>query len=65
MYTQNKKGQEVPTIPLPFYLYPFFIGRVRCTCGKKFWKEEVYRWHYAYKHVLFYQGEIKYMAKII
>lgn len=48
--TQNKRGEWVPPIPLPYYLG---FGRVRCECGQKFWGEEAYNGHYAYKHILF------------
>ena len=50
MATQNKRGEWVPPIPLPYYLA---FGRVRCSCGEKFWNEEAYNAHYAYKHILF------------
>lgn len=56
VHQQNKRGQYVPSIPLPFYL-PL---SVRCGCGKKFSylhpfglsAVERYREHYAYAHIL-------------
>ena len=45
--TQNKAGQWVPAIPLPFYGL-----RKRCGCGRRFWTEEGYRGHYALVHIL-------------
>ena len=47
--TQNKLGQWVPAIPLPFY----FMIRKGCSCGRKFWTEEGYEAHYALKHILY------------
>lgn len=47
---QNKQGQWVPAIPLPFYGL-----KKRCTCGRSFWTEEGYRGHYAYTHII--EGE--------
>jgi len=45
--TENKKGEFVPAIPLPFYGL-----RKMCHCGKKFWTEERYEEHYALHHIL-------------
>lgn len=47
--TQNSKGQWVPSIPLPYYLA---FGRVRCDCGSKFRNEDIYKGHYALRHIL-------------
>jgi hypothetical protein len=45
--TQNKLGQWVPAIPMPF------LGtRKKCHCGEKFWTLDGYRGHYALKHIL-------------
>ena len=44
--TQNKKGQWVPAIPLPYYGL-----KKECGCGKSFWKEENYEKHYLYEHI--------------
>lgn len=45
--TQNRTGDWVPAIPLPF----FWLYR-RCTCGRRFWTMEGYRGHYALVHIL-------------
>jgi hypothetical protein len=45
--TQNRRGEWVPAIPLPFYGL-----RKRCTCGRKFWTAEGYRGHYALHHAM-------------
>ncbi len=45
--TQNKRGQWVPAIPLPFYGL-----RKHCHCGRKFWTMDGYRGHYALAHIL-------------
>lgn len=46
--TQNRRGEWVPSIPLPMYGL-----RKKCwVCGKKFWTEERYREHYALHHIL-------------
>jgi hypothetical protein len=45
--TQNKKGQWVPAIPLPFYGL-----KKRCSCGKSYWTIDGYRGHFAYRHIL-------------
>lgn len=47
-FMENKRGEWVPAIPLPFYL----IKRRKCTCGAKFWTNDGYRGHYALKHIL-------------
>lgn len=51
METQNKKGEWVKAIPLPYYL----IVGVKCTCGCRFLSEKRYVEHYAYKHI--WKGE--------
>jgi hypothetical protein len=48
---QNKRGQWVPAIPLPFYGL-----RKRCDCGRKFWTTDGYRGHYALCHILSLTG---------
>lgn len=48
---QNKRGEWVPVIPKPFYGF-----RKVCNCGKKFWREQNYKEHYAYSHAL--MGEL-------
>lgn len=45
--TQNKEGEWVPAIPLPY-----FGNRYHCFCGRKFWKMKNYRAHYALVHIL-------------
>jgi hypothetical protein len=45
--TQNRRGEWVPAIPLPFYGL-----RKRCTCGRKFWTAGGYRGHYALHHAM-------------
>ena len=45
--TQNKRGEWVPAIPLPYYGL-----RKHCTCGRRFWTEQGYRGHYALAHIL-------------
>ena len=45
--TQNKAGEWVPSIPLPFYGL-----RKRCKCGRKFWTTQGYRGHFALWHIL-------------
>jgi len=47
--TQNKLGQWVPAIPLPYYY--MFIRQ--CECGRYFWTDEGYEAHYAYRHILY------------
>lgn len=44
---QNKYGDWVPAIPLPFYSW-----KKICDCGMKFWTMESYQGHYALKHIL-------------
>ena len=46
---QNKRGEWVPAIPEPYYL---FFGRYKCDCHKIFWSEKRYREHYALEHIL-------------
>lgn len=46
---QNKFGEWVPSIELPYYLA---FGRCRCRCGKVLWSEKRYREHYALEHVM-------------
>lgn len=45
---QNKRGEWVPAIPLPY----FRAFRYECTCGKKFWTLYGYEAHYALRHIL-------------
>ena len=45
---KNKRGEFVPSIPLPFYHLIF----KECECGKKFLTEKAYREHYALEHIL-------------
>jgi len=47
--TQNKRGQWVPSIPLPLFTWPH---RFRCTCKRTFWTMRGYRGHYAVAHIL-------------
>jgi hypothetical protein len=44
---QNRRGEWVPSIPLPFQGF-----RKVCSCGAKFWTMKGYQGHYAYEHVL-------------
>lgn len=44
---QNRRGEWVPAIPLPFYGF-----RKKCSCGAKFWTMDGYRGHYAFVHIL-------------
>lgn len=46
---QNKRGEWVPAIEVPLYIS---FGRYECRCGRRFWSEEAYKGHYAYKHIL-------------
>jgi hypothetical protein len=46
---QNDRGEWVPSIPLPLYVWPH---RHRCKCGRSFWTVAGYRGHYALAHVL-------------
>ena len=46
--SENKRGEMVPSIPLPFYQGIF----KKCDCGKKFLTEKAYRKHYALEHIL-------------
>ena len=53
--TQNRKGEWVPSIPLPIYpsMFAPFGGKVKCgQCGEKFWTTKLYRGHYALEHIL-------------
>ena len=45
---QNKRGEWVPAIPLPF----FGLIRVSCNCGKSFFRRSSYEAHYAYEHII-------------
>lgn len=47
---QNKRGEWVPAIPLPYYLRGHH--RVKCECGHRFRTERRYREHYALDHIL-------------
>jgi hypothetical protein len=38
--TQNKRGQWVPSIPLPLFTFPH---RHRCECKRTFWTMDGYR----------------------
>lgn len=45
---RNRRGEEVPAIPLPLYGI-----RKRCgECGASFWTERGYGGHYVLVHVL-------------
>ena len=44
---ENKRGEWVPSIPLPYYEM-----KKRCECGRRFWTMDGYRGHYAYAHIL-------------
>lgn len=48
-FAQNKRGEWVPAIPLPF----FGMIRLKCACGAKFSNMEAYEGHYALRHILF------------
>ena len=50
---QNKRGEWVPAIPEPFYGL-----RHVCACGRKFWKKENYRAHYAYTHIVMGEKDV-------
>lgn len=45
--SQNKRGEWVPLIPIPFYGV-----KKMCQCGEKFWFKENYEAHYALKHII-------------
>ena len=45
--TQNRRGEWVPAIPLPFLYF-----RKKCRCGAKFWTMKGYQGHYAHEHIL-------------
>ena len=45
VFQENADGTWSEAIPLPYYGL-----RKHCSCGKKFWKEESYRKHYAERH---------------
>lgn len=47
MSAQNRRGEWVPAIPLPF-----FGLRKHCSCGEKFWTQKGYEGHYARDHIL-------------
>ena len=53
---QNRRGEWVPAIPLPYFLTenarPFRWNTVRCECGAAFHSQRRYREHYALVHVL-------------
>lgn len=40
-------GRWVPAIPEPYPL----LARLRCACGRKFWKRANYARHYATQHI--------------
>jgi hypothetical protein len=46
---QNKRGEWVPDIPLPLFVWP---RRHRCGCGRSFWTMGGYQGHYAFEHIL-------------
>ena len=46
MTKQNKKGQWVRAVPLPYY----GLLKKKCECGKSFWKEKNYEAHYELEH---------------
>lgn len=48
---QNKRGEWVPSIPIPLYVPPLML-RKRCSCGRGFWTMDGYRGHYALAHIL-------------
>jgi hypothetical protein len=45
---ENKRGEWVPAIPLPYYGKTVKI----CECGARFLTEKGYREHYALEHIL-------------
>ncbi len=47
--TQNKAGEWVPSIPLPFFGWPHWY---RCQCRRWFWTMDGYRGHYGLAHIL-------------
>jgi hypothetical protein len=50
---QNKRGEWVPSIPLPFYEFRLTRwGAKRCNCGLYFWREKNYEAHYALVHIV-------------
>jgi hypothetical protein len=52
MATENSRGEWVPPIPCPYY-FGWGLKKCRCECGETFKNEELYRGHYALKHILF------------
>ncbi len=44
---ENKRGEWIPAIPLPFYGL-----KKRCNCGRSFWKFKNYQEHYALEHIV-------------
>ena len=48
METQNKKGEWVTAIPLPYYGF-----KKTCSCGESFWKEINYEEHYIVDHIYY------------
>jgi hypothetical protein len=48
---QNKQGEMVPAVPLPFFAR--FIPRYQCTaCSRRHFFKKNYLGHYAYAHIL-------------
>ena len=47
-FTRTATGKILPAIPLPVYKA---LGRVQCTCGKRFWRVRSYRRHYVLGHI--------------
>ena len=53
----NRRGQWVPSIPLPFWHVVewddgWFSNKAQCGCGRDFRSEEQYQGHYALVHIL-------------
>jgi hypothetical protein len=50
---QNRRGEWVPSIPLPLYTgFGTRFSLCQCKCGQTFRKEVQYRGHYALVHIL-------------
>ncbi len=43
----NYRGEWVPAVPEPYY----HLIRKGCECGERFWTDEGYRGHYAFRHI--------------
>lgn len=52
--TQNRRGEWVPSIPLPLFvgILDTRLMRHRCSCGQTFWTMRGYEGHYALEHIL-------------